>query len=121
MRMNMRSVLEKMGCEDIDTTGARFIDDVGFYLEVTSEMLGDPGFDKLGRQLLDRDEKAAFETAHMLKGMVGNCGVTPMYRTVAAIVETLRRGDPDFDALNDVWRRLSEERDSALETLRKLS
>ena len=38
--------------------------------------------------LVDLD--GAFEAAHTLKGVAGNLGLTPLYRSVCAVVEPLR-------------------------------
>ncbi len=113
----MDKLLESLGCKDIETTKARFLNDTDFYLEIVNEMLGDAGFETLGGQLERRETNAAFDTAHMLKGIAGNCGVTPLYDLIVQIVEPLRGGAPEYPALEETYRRLMEQRKTALTTL----
>ena len=83
--------LRAMGC---DTAGAleRMADDEEFYVECLQEALENPGFDGLQKALTARDAEAAFDCAHALKGILGNVGLTPLYRKTVEIVEPLRLG-----------------------------
>lgn len=72
---------------------ARFLDDEEFYVMILNQMLEDPGFAQLETQLSGTDVKAAFDTAHMLKGIIANCGITPMFDEIVKIVEPLRAGN----------------------------
>lgn len=83
--------LEKMGC-DMKSTLSRFLDDREFYAECLQDMLTDDGFERLGNELAAEDAKAAFATAHMLKGIIANMGIRSMFEIIVEIVEPLRSG-----------------------------
>lgn len=110
--MTMDAFLSKLGCSAIAQTKERFLDDSEFYLQATAEMLSDPGFERLGEQLRNGDVKDAFDTAHMLKGITANCGITPLYEMIVQLVEPLRRGSANMPALNQMYARLLEKRDT---------
>lgn len=95
--------LRDRGC---DMSGAmeRFMDDEDFYLEMFKMVIFDPAFQRLGVALREKDAKTAFECSHLLKGLVGNMGFTPMFNILKVIVEPLRLGDdadlqPAYDKL----------------------
>ena len=60
--------LSKYGC-DMNTTLERFLGDEDFYEKCLIEMLGDSSFRELGEALEQKNVKAAFESAHTLKGL----------------------------------------------------
>lgn len=106
-------LLTALGCDDIEMTKARFLNDLAFYLMLTKEMLLDPGFEQLGQQLEKQEVVAAFDTAHMLKGIVSNCGITPLCELIVQIVEQLRGGKPDFALVLERYRRLMDQKNEA--------
>ena len=106
MPSELNKVLSLFECKSPTQTAARFCDDSEFYLEVVSQMLSDPGFDELGKQLTARNTAAAFEAAHGLKGIIGNCDITPMYKLIVQIVEPLRNGNADFGVLESAYSQL---------------
>lgn len=83
--------LRAYGC---DMTGAmaRFLDDEDFYASMYMLVLNDPAFERLGEALRAGDAHAAFEYAHLHKGLTGNMSFTPMYTLLQSIVEPLRAG-----------------------------
>lgn len=107
----MDTLLNDLECDSVKATKARFLEDGDFYLESVAEALDDPGFELLGSQLETRETAAAFDTAHMLKGMIGNFGISPLYRLVIGIVEPLRTGAPDFAQLDGLYEKLISQRD----------
>ena len=119
MPIELNALLHSLGCQSPAETNARFLNDMEFYVEITSEMLRDSGFEALGEHLKAGDTQAAFDTAHMLKGIIGNCGITPLYELIVQIVEPLRGGNADFQELTQVYARLLRARDEASERLRQ--
>lgn len=111
--MSFDALLRDLGCESIEATKVRFLDDVDFYYEIIGVMLGDPGFELLGGQLRSRASADAFETAHMLKGIIANCGITPMYVRIEKVVEPLRRARAEYPAILDDYALLMESRSAA--------
>ena len=77
-----------------------------------------PGFDGCGsaRLVAAGDLKTAFESAHALKGVLGNLSLTPLYDKVSEITELLRaRTETDYSpllseisALRDGLKKLEE-------------
>lgn len=57
----------------------RMVNDEAFYKECLITFTTDPGFEKLGQAIQNKDAEAAFESAHALKGVAGNLGLDPLY------------------------------------------
>ena len=78
-------------------TMERFMDNEAMYLHFFDMLFEDENLQKLGCALKAGNTEEAFAAAHTLKGVVGNMGLTPLYRSVCAMVEPLRareqRGD----------------------------
>lgn len=91
-----KAVFEAYGA-DYDTTIARFMHKEDMYLRFLDMMFEDKSLQLLGDALEHSDIPAAFGHAHTLKGVVGNMGLTPLYKAACAIVEVLRRRDEDAD------------------------
>jgi hypothetical protein len=84
--------LEEYGYEDFSVTLHRFVDDEGFYLSILSQLLVDSNFQLLKKAIQEKDLKASFEYAHLLKGIISNCGISPMEKPIVVMVEILRKG-----------------------------
>lgn len=91
-----KAVFEAYGA-DYNTTIARFMHKENMYLRFLDMMFEDKSLQLLGDALERGDILAAFEHAHTLKGVVGNMGLTPLYKAACAIVEVLRRRDEGAD------------------------
>lgn len=97
--------LEQWGC-DIKGAMSRFLDDKELYLTCLDTVVVDRAFEKLGMALVEENVKEAFDSAHTLKGVFANMGLTPLLRIVECIVEPLREGCiedlmPDYHRLTD--------------------
>ena len=119
--MTLDEILGQLGCKSIEATKARFLEDREFYCDLTTEALNDPGFETLGRQLMEKDTQAAFDTAHMLKGVVSNCGLDVLFDRIVELVEPLRTGHPDYAAMEVNYRRVLDRRDADRAVLTKNS
>jgi len=111
--MKFEELLSKLGSKSIESTKERFIDDKSFYVEITEELLVDPGFNQLKVEIDNKNKEQAFEVSHMLKGVIANCGLTPLYETSAKIVDILRKDNPNFYMLQNLYQELLERRDFA--------
>lgn len=96
--------LKEWGC-DIEGAMARFLDDLELYLTCLDTVVTDSAFGKLGEALAEENVGNAFDSAHTLKGVFANMGLTPMLRIVECIVEPLRDGCID-DLMTDYHRLL---------------
>ena len=117
----MKDTLEKLqgwGC-DISGTLPRFLDDQGFLLECIVQVSQDEGFAALRQALAEGDLAGAFDTAHMLKGILSNTGLTPLYEVIVQIVEPLRIGESA--GLLERWEQLEDRRQELLVLLNATS
>ena len=76
---------------------SRCMNNEQFYLSLVKRVAGDAGFQKLKDAIEAGDLETGFETAHALKGVLGNLSLTPLYESVAEITELLRsRTEMDY-------------------------
>lgn len=90
--MNAQATIEKLKNYGADVQGAlkRFVDDEEFYCSCLSEFKAERNFEILGQAVRAGDYAQAFDVAHMLKGVAGNLGLTPLYISICVLVESLR-------------------------------
>ncbi len=100
---------------DVAETMGRFVGDEGLYMDCLLEFKDDPGFEKLGLAIQNKEYEQAFENAHMLKGVAGNMGLQPLFDVICKIVEPLRVHDhSDLDAQ---YAAVMQERENMIKTL----
>lgn len=85
---------------DYQVTMSRFMGNESMYLKFLNMLFEDKSLEDLGAALAAEDLTGAFEAAHTLKGVVGNMGLTPLYRTVCDILEPLRAREQRDDYLS---------------------
>ena len=61
-----------------------------FYFKMLKMGLASDQFEKLGAALESNKLDEAFESAHALKGVLGNLALTPIYNPLAEMTELLR-------------------------------
>ena len=83
--------LREWGC-DIKGAMERVLDDEELYLELVQQVADGDECARLGDTIAAGNVTGSFELAHMLKGMLGNMGLTQMYEAACDIVEKLRPG-----------------------------
>lgn len=91
-----KEAFEAYGADYTETMN-RFVNNETLYLKLLSMLFEDDSLRQLGGALERKDWNAAFEAAHALKGVVGNMGLTPLYKAVCRIVEPLRNGEERDD------------------------
>lgn len=78
----------------------RCMNNEGFYFRLIGMALADGNFEKLRDALEAGDLAAAFESAHALKGVLGNLSLTPLYQPASELTELLRvRAEGDYKGL----------------------
>jgi len=92
---------------------ARCMGNEALYLRLVSSVPDQPDFDLLGERIEGKDLKGAFESAHAMKGVLGNLSLTPIYEKVCEITELLRSGtetdyQPLLDQIGDLRAALKE-------------
>ena len=115
-----------MTIEDLKNYGAnteeglaRCMNNEGMYLRLVGMALSNPGFERLGDEIASGDPKPAFETAHALKGMLGNLSLMPLYEPVSTLTEMLRGKGPGEDVGD--WKPLYDEIMKQFEALKALA
>ncbi|MDD6037492.1 MAG: Hpt domain-containing protein [bacterium] len=91
---DLMAALEQRGC-DMRGIQDRFLGDEAFYAECFEQFMSDEGFRLLGEQLCAHKVREAFDTAHTLKGLASNMGLTDLFNHLVVIVEPLRKGCDD--------------------------
>ncbi len=93
----MSQFLEQYQLAGCDVKGVmdRFMDDEELLQECLAQFVVENDFAGLEDAILKGDCKTAFEYAHALKGILGNLGITPVYRPVCALVESLRASETE--------------------------
>ncbi len=110
------SVVERLhtwGC-DTENAIARCCGDETLFLSLLPEVDEDVHFQQLEQALAEHQLRKAFEEAHTLKGLLGNMGITPLYRPVVELTDLLRAGSDDgaelylkkIRALHETFSRL---------------
>ena len=115
MNEDIWDFLLELGSTDIHDTKDRFLNNASFYAKHLDRCLKDPSFSELKKYLQENDIQNAFETAHSLKGMTGNLGLTPIYNLLIKITEPLRAGQ--IDGMLELYSLLEKE----LEKTRKVA
>jgi len=78
----------------------RCMDNRDFYIRLIGKALENKGFKELEDHIAAGDLDNAFETAHSLKGVLGNLALTPIYDPVCELTELLRaRSEMDYAPL----------------------
>lgn len=87
--MDKIDILVKYGI-DYKTTMERFMNDSELYIRCIEMFPEDDNFAALDEAMKKKDYDTAFLCAHTLKGVTGNLGLTPLYRSIYELVEALR-------------------------------
>ncbi|MEG1433187.1 Hpt domain-containing protein [Eubacterium sp.] len=90
----MEALLQKLkdyGC-DIDGALDRMAGDSELLVDCITLVTQDNAINELEKNLASGDLTSAFDSAHTLKGICGNTGITPLYVSISKIVEVLRAG-----------------------------
>ena len=77
---------------DTDDGLKRCLNKEDFYFKLIGIAVNDGNFEKLGEAIEKGDLAAAFDSAHALKGVLGNLALTPILKPVAEATELLRSG-----------------------------
>ena len=93
----------------------RCMNNEAFYLRLVGIALQDANFEKLRTSIEAGNLEEAFESAHALKGMLGNVSLDNLVAPIVEITEELRARDTDADY--ETWLKQME---TELEKLRAL-
>lgn len=71
----------------------RFLDDKGLYADCLNTFVQETGFDALSKSLQEKNYEQAFNDVHTLKGVAGNLGLDPLFKSLSTMTEALRAKD----------------------------
>ena len=113
MEKSIWNFLVDINSIDIQDTKERFLENESFFKSCLEKCLFDSEFENLKVSLQKQDVSSAFESAHSLKGMTSNCGLTSLYDILLKITEPLRHGDCDgllayYDLLEKELKRIRD-------------
>ncbi|MDO4804214.1 MAG: Hpt domain-containing protein [Lachnospiraceae bacterium] len=98
--------LREWGCS-VDRALKRMLGDEAMYLEFLMEFTNEPAFDMLSVAIKEGKQKEAFENAHMLKGVIANLGLDPLYGEMYDITEALRGEGADMEAVREKYEEVA--------------
>ena len=85
---------------NVDEGLSRCMGNEALYLKLVGTISSEDKFETLKESIESKDLDGAFESAHALKGAVGNLSLTPLYDPLVQITELLRsREDTDYSEL----------------------
>ncbi len=85
---------------NVDEGLSRCMGNEALYLKLVGTISSEDKFETLKESIDAKDLDTAFESAHALKGVVGNLSLTPLYDPLVQITELLRaREDTDYSEL----------------------
>ena len=95
--MNLMTLNDLQGLIDIDVAGslARFSNFEPMYLKYLKRFVTEPTYDALKDAIAAQDFKGIESSAHTLKGIAGNLGLTALYHGFDEIVQDVRAGRND--------------------------
>ncbi len=93
--MTNAELLQKIIEYGADESGImdRFMGNVELYASCFRDFIAERNIGLLQQAMADKDYKQAFTSAHALKGLAGNLGVTAYYSAICKLVESLRAED----------------------------
>ncbi|MGO5051191.1 Hpt domain-containing protein [Lachnospiraceae bacterium LCP25S3_G4] len=98
--------LKQWGC-DVDGALQRFIYDDELYKMCLIKFKDDENFVLLEKAMLGGNYISAFESAHTLKGVAGNLGLTPLCESISIVVERLRINS--YDGIEDLYEEINNQ------------
>lgn len=110
MDENFRRKLEENGA-DVESTIRRFMGNEAMYQKFLGRFPTDPNYENLGQQIREQDYEEAFKSAHTLKGVSANLGLTPIFTVVSELVEEIRgkkNEEVNADRVDELWQNVQE-------------
>ena len=105
--------LKEMGVDTKEGL-ARCMNNEKFYIKMVQMGIKDKHFDMLEKAIADKNIEEAFESAHALKGIIGNLAITPIYTPLNRLTEMLRAKmnanyEPIYKPIKDAREKILSE------------
>lgn len=104
---------------DVDKALERMAGDEELYESCFYIVMEDECFELLGDELQKGDVDNAIKSAHTLKGIVSNTGITPLLSLILEILNQLRSGD-EISSLIPKYNHLMKRRDNLYKEFKQL-
>lgn len=99
MEADVRMRLEGAGY-DVSGALARFVNNEDLYVMFMKKFVGDENYAKIRPYVEAMDYDNAYKSAHALKGVAGNLGITDVFEVSVALLDVLR-GKTEADPIKD--------------------
>ena len=118
----IKSEMEANGY-DVDGAIHRFSGNEVLYLTFLKRFPSNEHYDKIEKNLIDKNYENAYKAAHALKGITGNLGLNPVYRLLEEMLSTMRNKESvvDFEEkLEGLYKQFQAEYEKSIKLIAKL-
>ena len=108
---------------DVDGAIHRFSGNEVLYLTFLKRFPSNEHYDKIEKNLIDKNYETAQKAAHALKGITGNLGLNPVYRLLEEMLSTMRNKESvvDFEEkLEGLYKQFQAEYEKSIKLIAKL-
>ena len=108
---------------DVDGAIHRFSGNEVLYLTFLKRFPSNEHYDKIEKNLIDKNYETAYKAAHALKGITGNLGLNPVYRLLEEMLSTMRNKESvvDFEEkLEGLYKQFQAECEKSIKLIAKL-
>ena len=118
----IKSEMEANGY-DVDGAIHRFSGNEVLYLTFLKRFPSNEHYDKIEKNLIDKNYETAYKADHALKGITGNLGLNPVYRLLEEMLSTMRNKESvvDFEEkLEGLYKQFQAEYEESIKLIAKL-
>lgn len=119
MRLEQLQILEEMGV-DYEKTIDRFVNKDDFYLKLLFQVRQDNNLELLAHGIKVEEKEESFSSAHTLKGLYGNMGLSYCYEKAVVVTDLLRDENPDWLQIKESFEGLKQTHEDFLKQLERL-
>lgn len=108
---------------DVDGAIHRFSGNEVLYLTFLKRFPSNEHYDKIEKNLIDKNYETAYKASHALKGITGNLGLNPVYRLLEEMLSTMRNKESvvDFEEkLEGLYKQFQAEYEKSIKLIAKL-
>lgn len=103
---------------DLDETLERFVGNEDLFFRCLNKFIDDKNYTNMISAMEANDASASFDSAHALKGVSANLGLSNLYNEMKVITEVFRAGSMNYDSEN--FNRIKAFYDEAISTIKAL-
>lgn len=103
---------------DVSGTLSRFMNKENLYERFLIKFLDDVNYNGLIKSIEEKNYEGAYISAHTLKGVAGNLGITGIYECSIELLEKLKA--KEYEGIDDILNQLTESYNAAYEAISTL-